>query len=81
MEIKVSEVCKIASVKHEYSILNWNTAIPSHLFWILKKSGKFVPLKSASIYFVHGLFNDAFSNSDHVTSKSKMTVNDKLIMK
>ena len=57
MEIMVSEVCKIASVKHEYSILNWNTAIPYYLFWILKKSVKFVPLKSASIYFVHGLFN------------------------
>jgi len=81
MEIKVSEVCKIASVKHEYSILNCNTAIPSHPLWILKKSGKFVSLRSASIYFVRGLFNDAFNNSDHVTSHSKMTVNDKLIMK
>jgi len=37
MKIKVSEVRKIASVKQECSILNWNTAIPSHIFWILKK--------------------------------------------
>jgi len=43
MEIKVSEVCKIASEKHEYSILNCNTAIPSHLFWILKKIWEICP--------------------------------------
>jgi hypothetical protein len=43
MEIKVSEVCKIASVEQECSILNWNTAIPSHLFWILKKIWEICP--------------------------------------
>jgi hypothetical protein len=41
-------------------------------------SSKFNHLKSAHIYFVYGLFNDAFSNSDHVTSNGKMTVDDKL---
>jgi hypothetical protein len=46
-----------------------------YMFQVFRKSD---PFKFAGIYPVHSLFNDAFSNSDHVTSNSKMTANDKL---
>jgi hypothetical protein len=38
MEIIISEVCRNASVKHEYSILNWNTAMSLHWHLIYRVS-------------------------------------------